>query len=513
MTLHNLYGLLLQASINSTRGEELSIYDSNNKIHCAWSYATLLKDSEIRSAKIQHGKDIVLEKNRVVVLYLEDHQHMISWFWAVIALGGIPCLLPPLTGNEKRNVQLSTLQKLLGNPWFLTSSNLLSDLVSVHDIRTASIDDIDRTSISEDSKIIRPEIPETEGNPAILMLTSGSTGGPKAVSLRYRQIIAALEGKVKIHKTTRDDVFLNFMGLHHVANLMEIHLHALYCGARQFHVEKSAFLNSPLDFLEKVNRHRVSYAFCPNFFLSSLVNALESPGHNKWLKIRRGSDRAAQLGSNSRVSSGIRPPNDFDNPLGAKVYPPEFSKLKRHDISSLRALVSGGEPSLTNTCSKLESLLCEYNVPRNFIKPGFGMTETCAGSIYNVMDCPGYDLARKSGFVNVGVCMPGIKVRVMRQDGTEANDNETGSLQLSGPVVFKEYFNSPTETANSFTNDGWFKSRDLASLDENGRLYFCGRENDTIVSNGYGRLFLCFFQRRGRLTLPGSNIHRTRSKQ
>jgi long-subunit acyl-CoA synthetase (AMP-forming) len=141
------------------------------------------------------------------------------------------------------------------------------------------------------------------------------------------------------------------------------------------------------------------------------------------------------------------------------------------------------------------------------------MTETCAGAIYNVEDCPEYDTERNSEFVSVGVCMPGMKMRVMGPHGTEAKDKETGLLQVSGPVVFKEYLNSPEETTKSFTNDGWFRTGDLASLDDHGRLYICGRETDTIVSNGYGRLFALFSLQNGCADFLVSNIPLSQSKQ
>ena len=482
MSANNLYSLLLQASRSSTGEEELAIYDSDDQLHIKYSYKTLLKDSEIRSAKLQNGHHVVLQENRVVVLYLDEYQHSIPWFWAIVAAGGIPCLLPPLTEDEKqRNVQLSTLQKLLGNPWFLTSSNLLSHLGCVEGLQTTSIEDVDYTSISKELSTTRYDTSEKKDDPTILMFTSGSTSSPKAVSLKYNQVIAALEGKTTIHNTTKDDVFLNFIGLHHVANMMEIHLHALYLGARQVHVGKPIFLNNPWAFLEKVHRHRVSYTFCPNFFLSSLVDAFQSLGHGKRLMIEKTRVGKSQRVPDSRKEVGIYSVDCVTRPLH-----PSNSDLI--DLSCLRALVSGGEANVTTTCDALESFLCQYKAPRNLIKPGFGMTETCAGAIYNVEDCPKYDTERNSEFLSVGVCMPGMKMRVMGPHGTGAKDKKIGLLQVSGPVVFKEYLNNPEETTKSFTNDGWFRTGDLASLDDNGRLYICGRETDTIVSNGYGHL-------------------------
>jgi acyl-coenzyme A synthetase/AMP-(fatty) acid ligase len=61
------------------------------------------------------------------------------------------------------------------------------------------------------------------------MLTSGSTGNAKVVGLTNNQLLHAVVGKSQHHQTTEDDVFLNWTGPDHVANLTEIHLHALIC--------------------------------------------------------------------------------------------------------------------------------------------------------------------------------------------------------------------------------------------------------------------------------------------
>lgn len=73
-------------------------------------------------------------------------------------------------------------------------------------------------------------------------------------------------------------------------------------------------------------------------------------------------------------------------------------------------------------------------------------------------------------------------------DGTPLNtcmlEGEAGSLELTGPVVFKKYLNDPIATAKSFTWDGWFITGDRGYIDENGCLNLLGRSKDTIIVNG-----------------------------
>jgi len=59
------------------------------------------------------------------------------------------------------------------------------------------------------------------------MLTSSSTGSAKAVSLSYKQVLAAVKGKASIRKIPHDRPFMNWIGLDHVASLVGIHLQAM----------------------------------------------------------------------------------------------------------------------------------------------------------------------------------------------------------------------------------------------------------------------------------------------
>lgn len=73
---------------------------------------------------------------------------------------------------------------------------------------------------------------------------------------------------------------------------------------------------------------------------------------------------------------------------------------------------------------------------------------------------------------------------------TEGTNNDTvptgvvGNLEISGPVVFKGYFNNPTATEETFSSDGWFKTGDKALIDETGYLTLQGRSKEAMVING-----------------------------
>lgn len=97
---------------------------------------------------------------------------------------------------------------------------------------------------------------------------------------------------------------------------------------------------------------------------------------------------------------------------------------------------------------------------------GYGMTETAAPFTVTTVDL------NKIG--TVGRCAPGASVRIA----------EDGEVQVHGDNVFRGYHNLPEKTAETFTSDGWLKTGDLGSLDEDGCLTITGRKKDIIITAG-----------------------------
>lgn len=136
-------------------------------------------------------------------------------------------------------------------------------------------------------------------------------------------------------------------------------------------------------------------------------------------------------------------------------------------------------------CSAVANLLHhEYGAPETVITPGFGMTETCAGAIFN-KDFPFCDIRNGLEFASLGKCMPGIHMRVTKPGAaTVVLPDEAGNLEVSGSVVFTRYYNNPSATEEAFTADGWFKTGDQAIIDSAGYLKLIGRSKEVINING-----------------------------
>jgi cyclohexanecarboxylate-CoA ligase len=79
--------------------------------------------------------------------------------------------------------------------------------------------------------------------------------------------------------------------------------------------------------------------------------------------------------------------------------------------------------------------------------------------------------------------LPGVLLRVVRADGTEAGPGEEGELRAKAPQVMLGYVD-PSLDAEAFDADGWFRSGDLGTIDEGGYVVITGRLKDVIIRHG-----------------------------
>ncbi len=108
----------------------------------------------------------------------------------------------------------------------------------------------------------------------------------------------------------------------------------------------------------------------------------------------------------------------------------------------------------------------------------WGMTETQAGLYSRPGD--GIDVAAASA----GRASPGTDVRIMDDEGKALPAGEIGELQVRGPLLFPGYFDNPEANRDAFTEDGFFRSGDLARMDPAGNVAIVGRTKDVINRGG-----------------------------
>jgi fatty-acyl-CoA synthase len=161
--------------------------------------------------------------------------------------------------------------------------------------------------------------------------------------------------------------------------------------------------------------------------------------------------------------------NAVDTMLKPMFEHPDFD---RYDRSSLRtggfASVGGGGPAM------LEAVVKRLGVPLAF-QP-YGMTEVNALALFHDLDEP-LELRLQPGIVPA----PGVEVRVVHPEtGAPCASGQEGELQFRGSLVTRGYHDKPDDTRAAFTEDGWFRTGDLAVQDGRGHTIFRGRLKETL---------------------------------
>ncbi len=143
----------------------------------------------------------------------------------------------------------------------------------------------------------------------------------------------------------------------------------------------------------------------------------------------------------------------------------------QYDLSSVRLAVSGAAalaPEILNGFREL------FTVD---IYEGYGLTETApALSTNRVGETP------RPG--SIGRAIPGIELRLVDESGEEVELGDPGEIEVRGPNVFKGYWNREDDTAAVF-HDGWFRTGDVAVVDEEGYLYLVDRKRDLVIVSGF----------------------------
>lgn len=108
----------------------------------------------------------------------------------------------------------------------------------------------------------------------------------------------------------------------------------------------------------------------------------------------------------------------------------------------------------------------------------FGTSETCLGALSTPFDAP------EDAWGSDGKPLPGIRLRIVDDEGVELPRGTEGNYELHSPTMFGGYLDRPDLTDDVFTSDGWYRTGDLATVDEKGFLHITGRVKDVINRGG-----------------------------
>lgn len=155
-------------------------------------------------------------------------------------------------------------------------------------------------------------------------------------------------------------------------------------------------------------------------------------------------------------------------PAMYKLLLAEDALIPRTDLSSIRFTLCGSAPMIPEILEEMQQVFDGVTVIE-----GYGLSES--GPVLCMLPRWG---VRKTG--SIGLPLPGQELRIVGDDGEDVSVGTPGELWSRGPYNCTGYHNRPDLSAEKFTADGWFRTGDMVSTDEDGFLYFRGRVDDMI---------------------------------
>ena len=413
------------------RGDRLALVDFNDK---KINYTELVNNVKYYSENV-----VTAEKDDFGLILMENRPEWIYTYFALWDRKAVPIALDS-TSNGKEI--LYVLED--SGPKFIICSDEteknVKEAVSLYDKGQVTIINVDSHLIDENKmEIIKKgdfELENPEGDSIATMLyTSGTTGFPKGVMLTFNNLSSELEGLEKKNLLEPSDQILALLPFHHVLPLTATVLIILKYQASIVFVKKIA----SKEILEALDKNNVTALVGVPRVFKLFYDGIKQQIDSKFI-----------TRTIYKLMTKIK---------SFKIRRKVFTKVHEKFGGELTFIVSGG--------AKLDPEIGEfYETLGIYVQEGYGLTETSPVIAVNTRK------ERKIG--TVGKKLDNIEAKIVDEE-----------LWVKGPIVMKGYYNKPEKTAEVITEDGWFKTGDLASIDDEGYITIRGRRNSMIVlSNG-----------------------------
>lgn len=408
-----------------------------------------------------------MQQGDYLILNLNDNEKMVDVFWACQLGGIIPVPLAIGISDQHRqkifNVYQQLTDKKTNSAYLYTDRKTLlklqssaeksSEVTSYNAIAEHVLLTDDVIDVSEPGKMVEVA-PE---DISFIQFSSGSTGSPKGVVLKHRNLMANIDGIQKAAEFTTNDTSLSWMPLTHDMGLIGFHLNPIVCNYNHYIMRTDLFIRRPLYWMIAASDKKANVLCSPNFGYKHFLNAYARKGL-------------------------------------------EDSDI---DLAHMRLIFNGAEPISVNLCEQFTNEMSKCGLPKNSMFPVYGLAEAslavsfpAVGADLKVINLQRESLAigakaeittkseKSSTLVGVGIPIPHCKVRISNQEGQELPEGTVGHIHIGGENVTEEIIG---DNGTIFFEGGWVNTGDLGfkgGQTTNGDLFITGRFKEILFVNG-----------------------------
>lgn len=366
-------------------------------------------------------------------------QSMPNWsvaFFSIVPFGRIAIpILPDSSENEVTNILKHSESKVIFVSQRLASKlsqECRDKMTLVIDIETFEVLKADEDKFTCDGRTSVP----TPDEIAAIIYTSGTTGSAKGVVLSHRNLASNVITCYHSCKRGEKDRWLSILPMAHTLEMTLSMLYPMYCGACVYYLQKPPVASLLLKAMKVVKPTTILSVplIIEKVYKGSVLPTIQKSRTLTWM-------------------------NEHMNGLMCKII---GMKLKKTFGGHISFFGIGG--------AKLDPNVEEFLLKAGFpYAIGYGLTETSP--------LLGYSMNKWRSVGSFGYPVYNVKLKLHDVDPQTGE----GEVVAKGPNVMLGYYKDPVRTKSVFTEDGWFRTNDLAVQDEKGRFYIKGRKNNMIL--------------------------------
>ena len=366
-------------------------------------------------------------------------QSMPNWsvaFFSIVPFGRIAIpILPDSSENEVTNILthseskvIFVSQKLAGK----VSQECRDRMSLVIDIDTFEAIKVDDEKFTCDGRTVIP----TPEDIATIIYTSGTTGSAKGVVRSHRNLASNVITCYHSCKRGEKDRWLSVLPMAHTLEMTLSMLYPMYCGATVYYLPKppvASLLMKALKIVKPTTMLTVPLII-EKVYKGSVLPTIQKSRTLTWMNQHMNGLMCRIIGMKLKATFGGH--ISFYGIGGAKLDP------------------------------EVENFLLKAKFPYAI---GYGLTETSP--------LLGYSMNRWRTVGSFGYPVYNVKLKLHNVNP----ETGEGEVVAKGPNVMLGYYKDPKRTKSVFTEDGWFRTNDIAVQDEKGRFYIKGRNNNMIL--------------------------------